>query len=435
MAPPVRNLTDVLEDPAEDLPTVQQIAELFLRTSTTIFTNKTLADISNYIHADATHLKVTALEDINVGQPIKFTSYNLGLDQIQVNLADKDLGVSIGLASETILSGNDFTIITNGFLKGLDTTAYTDGQILYLNGVGQLTHTEPTTGLAQPIAFCVKSAGGLNGSLMVNASYPKQDAADVRFNSNGDSVHDVLSVMSNKNKLINGGFNINQRVQVSGNVAIDTNTYYTLDRWKLANGTDTISFSTTEGKTTVTAPSNGIIQVIEGATLQSGIFIISWDGTATCTVDATTRINGESFNVTGGSNITVKFSSGTVANVQLEIGSVATLFEQRLIGLELSLCHRYYAKGSVRGTMAQYNSGSAFGPAVQFPSKLRTIPTTVITLNEVRPDGTSDDTGVTLAGNTITDVNMGIRISNITVGAANNNIGYCTLDWTANAEL
>jgi len=194
MAITTRNLTDVLEDPTEDLPTVQQIAELFLRTSTTAFTNKTLNDISNFIYANGLHLKVTALEDINIGQPVKFTSYNLGQDEIQVNLADNTLGAAIGLAKENILSGNEFTIVCCGCLKGFDTTAYNDGETLYLGTNGTLTHTEPTIGIAQPIAFVIKSAGDANGALRVDASYPKQDADDVRFDSDGNSVYDVLSV-------------------------------------------------------------------------------------------------------------------------------------------------------------------------------------------------------------------------------------------------
>jgi hypothetical protein len=51
---------------------------------------------------------------------------------------------------------------------------------------------------------------------------------------------------------------------------------------------------------------------------------------------------GGSVTLTGGTNVTVKFSSGTFTLVQLEPGPVATPFEQRPIGTELALCQRYY---------------------------------------------------------------------------------------------
>jgi len=397
MAPTVRNLTDVLEDPTEDLPTIQQIAELFLRTSTTAFTNKTLNDINNFIYANGLHLKVTALEDINIGQPVKFTSYNLGQDEIQVNLADNTLGAAIGLAKENILSGNEFTIVCCGCLKGFDTTAYNDGETLYLGTNGTLTHTEPTTGIAQPLAFVIKSAGDANGALRVDASYPKQDADDVRYDSEGNSVHDVLSVMSNKNLLINGGFDVWQRGTSFSNPNI-----YTADRWvvnKVGIGTLTISgftpsnsdrgytYLSLHGSSLSHADKSILQQKLEfGELYENKTFTVSLNTDNTVynqpidvyieygEVDTPSnyqRIQVGTI-VSDGSTI-VTFTAPTITittaggklddmyfalrfhipnpedgevirikNIQLEKGSVATPFEQRPIGYELSLCQRYY---------------------------------------------------------------------------------------------
>ena len=86
-------------------------------------------------------------------------------------------------------------------------------------------------------------------------------------------------------------------------------------------------------------------------------------------------------------------SAGTwveIANVQLELGSVATPFEQRPVGLELSLCQRYYQTtvdgatdrrgffgfgGTVNPTQAQ---GSAL-----FKVDMRVTPSVVITGSDI----------------------------------------------------
>lgn len=144
-----------------------------------------------------------------------------------------------------------------------------------------------------------------------------------------------------RNRVINGAFSVNQRAYVSG--AATTAGQYTLDRWKVT-GTGGVTFSTTDNKTTVTIPSGQTLQqVVEGLNLQTGTYVLSWEGTAQG------RIGGGSYgasgavtaSITGGTNTTIEFNTGTVTNVQLEPGTVATPFEQRPYGLELSLCQRY----------------------------------------------------------------------------------------------
>ena len=69
--------------------------------------------------------------------------------------------------------------------------------------------------------------------------------------------------------------------------------------------------------------------------------------------------------------------------VQLEEGSVATPFEQRPIGLELSLCQRYYQKHFYTGTiscvpLSALVSNVARG-CMTLPTEMRTFPTCTIT--------------------------------------------------------
>ena len=142
-----------------------------------------------------------------------------------------------------------------------------------------------------------------------------------------------------KNYIINGKKVVNQRGLTS------TDNSYNQDRWYKAG--------------------NNWYQGIEGDNnLISGkTYTLSWEGTATAsyyvgtatsaTINSQTFTpisNGESFTLTiaAGQNLWIKFTSDAAGNtfnfVQLEEGSVATPFEHRPIGLELSLCQRYYEK-------------------------------------------------------------------------------------------
>jgi hypothetical protein len=166
------------------------------------------------------------------------------------------------------------------------------------------------------------------------------------------------SLLSNRNKLINAQGLINQRVYVSG-TATTTANQYTVDRWKVVTSGQNLAFSTTANVVTFTAPAGGVEQVVEDLNVESGTYVLSWTGTATATVNGTARAKGETFSLTGGSNVTVRFSSGTFSLPQLEKGTSATPFEYRPFGSELALCQRYYETTypSGRAPGSIYNSG------------------------------------------------------------------------------
>jgi len=171
---------------------MSDVTDLF--TGAISLTNKTLTDVSNTIHADQLHYRVKADENILKGQPVKYDSFNVGENAINVSLADHMLNVSIGLAEEDIPQGSFGNIITAGVLDHVDTRDFTEGEILYVNSQGLLTGVEPASGYSQPIALCLKSQRN-NGALQVLADYPKQPSTDVRNDStvSGSSVTDALN--------------------------------------------------------------------------------------------------------------------------------------------------------------------------------------------------------------------------------------------------
>ena len=191
-----------------------------------------------------------------------------------------------------------------------------------------------------------------------------------------------------RNLIINGNFAINQRNYASGSAVPAANTY-TLDRWRVVTSGQSATFTTTGNGRTVTAPSGGVEQVIEGASIGGGSYVINWTGTATCTVNGIARATGETFTLTAGNNATVRFSSGTVSVVQLEPGTVATVFEARPIGLELMLCQRYFYAHSQTLRFLKPFATSTYGQ-VFFPVEMRVAPTVsniVVDVNDIDATG------------------------------------------------
>lgn len=141
-----------------------------------------------------------------------------------------------------------------------------------------------------------------------------------------------------RNLITNAGFRINQRRNVATTLAAGV---YGYDRWR--GGTSGCTYAISGNTITITMGS--LAQTIPGASLtEAGPYTLSWEGTATATVNGSAIANGGQVMLTPFANVVVAFSGGTLANPQLEQNPTPTPFEQRPIELEMQLCLPYFQK-------------------------------------------------------------------------------------------
>lgn len=198
----------------------------------------------------------------------------------------------------------------------------------------------------------------------------------------GNSRSIQAASISGRNLIINGQGRINQRGYVSGTATTGANEY-TLDRWRVVTSGQSLTFTGTDAGRTMTAPAGGCEQVIEGANIAGGTYVINWTGTATCTTNGNARSKGDTFTGTANTNLTVRFTGGTFTDVQVEAGSTATPFERLPISDEQVRCQRYFYRSTAGGSQARLyaDSGSVnwFLRRMTFPVGMRTTPTATFT--------------------------------------------------------
>lgn len=190
-----------------------------------------------------------------------------------------------------------------------------------------------------------------------------------------------------QNYIDNSGFTVNQRGYTSGTaLAAGTggNVGYGFDRWKggPASG-GTLTFTASPASTIVTISAGSIQQVIEGLDLLSEPYTLSWAGTATGRISTTSgggtyAASPIQFNATANTDTYIEFTGGTLGQVQLQIGTVATPWQPQPYVVEQQRCRRMFTTG--RAGMQGYNASSG-GNSIVSPlsPQMRTAPTIAIT--------------------------------------------------------
>ena len=179
----------------------------------------------------------------------------------------------------------------------------------------------------------------------------------------------LISTKVNPNAIINGCFRVNQRVK-SGTVTLAAGAYGH-DRWKAGTSGCTYTFATSGGVTIITITAGSLIQVIEGQNLETATYCLSWTGTAQGKIGAgSLSASGVTGSVTGGSDLSIEFSTGTLSKVKLEKGSVATPFTMHTFAEELMLCQRYYETNYYFGKVPGTTFGISAGGSIEATSSL-----------------------------------------------------------------
>ncbi len=272
---------------------------------------------------------------------------------------------------------------------------------------------------------------------------------NAEMDGNFSTLANAIDAVAGRNRIINGGFNINQRV-VSGTVTLAAGAYGH-DRWKAGASGCTYTFASSNGLTTLTITAGSLQQVIEDVNVPTGIntLVMSWTGTAQGKIGAGSNgTSGVTASVSGGANLTVEFGTGTLAKVQLEVGSVPTAFEMRFQGTELSLCQRYFEKsnlidvapgtatasGALHVKTQATDSYYVFTP-VWFKVTKRALPTFTAYSAGTGAAGfarnVSNNTEIPVLQDAIGDNSAGFYVNNTSVVA----FSEMSLHWTASAEL
>jgi collagen triple helix repeat protein len=172
----------------------------------------------------------------------------------------------------------------------------------------------------------------------------------------------------------NSGFLINQRAYASGTaLAVGV---YGHDRWKAGAGGCTYTFAQSSGpSTTITITAGTLQQVVEGASLAGGNYMLSWTGTAQGRVGAGSyaaspvTLSG----IAAGANTTIEFNAGTLGQVKLDAGSVVTGWMAEPAQQNLARCQRFYTTGQALLAGYQSAGGSIYAPT-SLPVTMRANP-------------------------------------------------------------
>lgn len=308
----------------------------------------------------------------------------------------------------------------------------------------------------------VSNASQVNSSL-INASQIDSTV----ITENGDNVATTINLVGFKNYIINGNFDIWQRGDSFSSISPN---FFTADRWLLdwagvASGLSASKQPGLVGKNSlyITRTGGTYMQVYQMVENQGNLSNKTFTFSALVRSSNNGTINFKIADGRAGTNflynqtpvtleanipkkivftiqlgqvsadalfvgLTTTCTDLYIGAVQMEEGSVATPFEQRPIGLELSLCERYYEINNSLDFSGVWwsgyvNPGAPYYASAKFKIRKRALPTTTklreeaLRITSVSIDGANED---------------GIRVSAAGLEAGH---GYFRLGWSAEAEL
>lgn len=348
---------------------------------------------------------------------------------------------------------NSGTLIGNDWLTG-DASAgirryqiSTTGRHDFITGTASIADNVPqfrVAHTASPANFVQATGAATTASPVVSAqgsdtnidlTLSAKGTGKVKIASAGISGGSIAGVtaVAGRNKVINGGFTVNQRKYVSGATLAAGS--YGHDRWKGGSGGGDYTFTQLASNTQITIAANKtLIQVIEDKNVQSSSYVLSWTGTAQARYAVNSATPSGSYaaspiTITGqtpGSTMSIEFgngaSSGTLGTVQLEPGDTQTTFEDRSYGQEFFLCQRYCPAIAATAAlqmlpgMATCASTTAARFNFQFTVPARVAPTGIVVSNAA--DFSISDGVTNTACNAVTFSTAGTQSNFVEFGVA-----------------
>ena len=153
-------------------------------------------------------------------------------NRIKVKRADysAEAGSSntLGFVAETIISGDEGFVITNGVFGKLNTVGLTGGSLLYLSSSGQYTQTKTVAPKHTVILGYVERVHATVGSIYVKIDngYELGELHNVLTNgaTNGDLLAYSGSVWTHR-KQLSGSYGVTGSIDISGNLIINGTSY------------------------------------------------------------------------------------------------------------------------------------------------------------------------------------------------------------------
>lgn len=147
---------------------------------------------------------------------------------------------TLGFVAETITSGAEGFVITNGRLEKINTTGLIEGEMLYLSSSGQYTHTKPVAPNHTVVLGYVERLHATVGSIYVKIDngYELGELHNVLTNgvTNGDLLAYSGSVWTHS-KQLSGSYGVTGSMNITGSLTVDSPSPITLMASNLVLGT------------------------------------------------------------------------------------------------------------------------------------------------------------------------------------------------------